>query len=174
MSPPRWGSVYIYFMWKYVYSCLVLNLFLLCIYALTFCRKDLTCCLVFVGRTCFSQSTLFLLPAIIPPVAQSKNVGVLPDSSLSPSSWFSPSSNPVSSLFTTSLVSSLPTISPLPPPQTTGGFPGGSAGKESACKAGDPGLSPGLGRSPGEGNGYPFSILAWRIPWTYDHKWTGL
>ena len=35
------------------------------------------------------------------------------------------------------------------------GFPGGSAGKESACNAGDLGLIPGLGRSPGEGKGYP-------------------
>ena len=35
------------------------------------------------------------------------------------------------------------------------GFPGGSDGKESACNAGDPGLIPGLGRSPGEGNGNP-------------------
>ena len=35
-----------------------------------------------------------------------------------------------------------------------GGFPGGSDGKESACDAGDPGSIPGLGRSPGEGNGY--------------------
>ena len=34
------------------------------------------------------------------------------------------------------------------------GFPGGSDGKESACNAGDLGLVPGLGRSPGEGNGY--------------------
>ena len=34
------------------------------------------------------------------------------------------------------------------------GFPGGSAGKESACSAGDLGSIPGLGRSPGEGNGY--------------------
>ena len=34
-------------------------------------------------------------------------------------------------------------------------FPGGSAGKESACNAGDLGSSPGLGRSPGEGKGYP-------------------
>ena len=32
-------------------------------------------------------------------------------------------------------------------------FPGGSIGKESACNAGDLGLIPGLGRSPGEGNG---------------------
>ena len=35
------------------------------------------------------------------------------------------------------------------------GFPGGSAGKESSCNAGDLGLIPGLGRSPGEGKGYP-------------------
>ena len=34
-------------------------------------------------------------------------------------------------------------------------FPGGSAGKESACNAGDLGPIPGLGRPPGEGNGYP-------------------
>ena len=32
---------------------------------------------------------------------------------------------------------------------------GSSAGKESACSAGDPGLIPGLGRFPGEGLGYP-------------------
>ena len=35
------------------------------------------------------------------------------------------------------------------------GFPGGSAGKESACNAGDMGSIPGLGRSPEEGKGYP-------------------
>ena len=35
------------------------------------------------------------------------------------------------------------------------GFPGGSAGKESACNAGDLGSTPGLARSPGEGKGYP-------------------
>ena len=34
-------------------------------------------------------------------------------------------------------------------------FPGGSTGKESTCNAGELGLIPGLGRSPGEGNGYP-------------------
>ena len=33
------------------------------------------------------------------------------------------------------------------------GFPCSSVGKESACSAGDTGLIPGLGRSPGEGNG---------------------
>jgi len=32
---------------------------------------------------------------------------------------------------------------------------GGSAGKESACNVGDLGSTPGLGRSPGEGNSYP-------------------
>ena len=36
------------------------------------------------------------------------------------------------------------------------GFPCGSAGKESSCNAGDLGLIPGLGRSPGEGKGCPF------------------
>ena len=33
------------------------------------------------------------------------------------------------------------------------GFPGGLDGKEFACNAGDPGSIPGLGSSPGEGNG---------------------
>ena len=35
------------------------------------------------------------------------------------------------------------------------GFPGASACKESTCNGGDLGSIPGLGRSPGEGNGYP-------------------
>ena len=35
------------------------------------------------------------------------------------------------------------------------GFPCGSAGKESACNAGELGLIPGLGSSSGEGKGYP-------------------
>ena len=35
------------------------------------------------------------------------------------------------------------------------GFPCGSAGKESTCNEEDLGLIPGLGRSPGEGKGYP-------------------
>ena len=37
------------------------------------------------------------------------------------------------------------------------GFAGGSDGKESDSNEGNLGLIPGLGRSPGEGNGYPFS-----------------
>ena len=41
------------------------------------------------------------------------------------------------------------------------GFPGGADAEESACNAGDPGLIPGSGRGPGEGNGNPlqFSCL---------------
>ena len=35
------------------------------------------------------------------------------------------------------------------------GFPCGSAGKESACNAGDQGSIPGFERPPGEGKGYP-------------------
>ena len=44
----------------------------------------------------------------------------------------------------------------IEPPRAFLGFPGGSDDKESPCSAGDPGSVPGLGRSPGEGNGYPF------------------
>ena len=63
------------------------------------------------------------------------------------------------------------------------GFPYGSAGKESAGNVGVLGSIPGLGRSPGEGKGYPLqysgvenskgmathsSTLAWKIPWTEE------
>ena len=51
------------------------------------------------------------------------------------------------------------------------GFLGGSDGKESACNAGDLGLIPGLGRSPGGGHGNPLSILAWRIPMDRGAWW---
>ena len=44
------------------------------------------------------------------------------------------------------------------------GFPGGSDGKESAYNAGDPGLIPGSGRSPGEGNGYPLQYSCLENP----------
>ena len=51
----------------------------------------------------------------------------------------------------------------------TQSFSGGSDSKESACNAGDLGSISGLGRSPGEGNGYPLQwVLAWRIPWTEE------
>ena len=39
------------------------------------------------------------------------------------------------------------------------GFPGGSDGKESACNAEDPGLIPGLGRSPGEEKWLPTPLF---------------
>ena len=42
------------------------------------------------------------------------------------------------------------------PPLPKQGFPGGSGGKASVCNVGDPGSIPGLGTSPGEGNGSPF------------------
>ena len=45
-------------------------------------------------------------------------------------------------------------------------FPGGSAGKESACNEGDLGYLPGLGRFLGERKAIHSSILAWRGPWT--------
>ena len=48
------------------------------------------------------------------------------------------------------------------------GFPGSSAGKESACNAGDSGLIPGPGRSHG---GEYSSILAWRTPTDREAWW---
>ena len=55
------------------------------------------------------------------------------------------------------------------------GFLSGSDGKESASNARDLGYIPGSGRSPGEVNGYPQKILAWRIPWMQEtgrlHPW---
>ena len=39
------------------------------------------------------------------------------------------------------------------------GFLGGSDGKASACNVGDLGSIPGLGRSPGEGKGYPLQYF---------------
>ena len=44
-------------------------------------------------------------------------------------------------------------------------FPGGSEDKPSAFNAGDLGSIPGLGRSPGEGNGNPLQYSCWKIPW---------
>ena len=44
------------------------------------------------------------------------------------------------------------------------GFPGGSDGKASARNAGDLGLIPGLGRSPGEGNGNPLQYSCLENP----------
>ena len=46
----------------------------------------------------------------------------------------------------------------------TYGFSGGSDGKVSICNAGDPGSIPGLGRSPGEGNGNPLQYSCLENP----------
>ena len=46
------------------------------------------------------------------------------------------------------------------------GFPGGSAGKESACNAGDLGSTPGLEDTLEKGKANHSSIPAWRIPST--------
>ena len=43
-------------------------------------------------------------------------------------------------------------------------FPGGSDSKDPAWNAGDPGLIPGSGRSPGEGNGYPLQYSCLENP----------
>jgi len=51
------------------------------------------------------------------------------------------------------------------------GFPGGSAGKESACNVGDLGLIPGLGRSPGGEHDNPLQYFAWRIPMDREAWW---
>ena len=68
-------------------------------------------------------------------VSRSLLQGIFPTQELNPSLLWSPAFLQVSSL-------------PV-------GFPHSSVGKESTCNAGDPGLIPGLGRSSGEGIGYP-------------------
>ena len=50
------------------------------------------------------------------------------------------------------------------------GFPGGSEVKASACDAGDLGLIPGSGRSPGEGNGNPLQYSCLENP-MYRGAW---
>ena len=43
--------------------------------------------------------------------------------------------------------------------------------RNTPADAGDVGLIPGLGRSPGEGNGNHSRILAWRLPWAEEPGW---
>ena len=60
----------------------------------------------------------------------------------------------------------------LAPPSLEGFFPGGADGKESVCDAGGGSVS-GLGRSPGEGKGYPLYPMdmgAWRATSPRDRK----
>ena len=72
----------------------------------------------------------------------------------------------------------------LTTPSPRWGFPDSSVGKESACNAEDPGLIPGLGRSPGEGIGYslqyswasPAALLVKNLPsmqetWVWSLGW---
>ena len=54
------------------------------------------------------------------------------------------------------------------------GFPGGSNGKASACNAGDPGSIPGLGRSPGGGNGNPLQYSCLENPVDRGTGWTAV
>ena len=54
---------------------------------------------------------------------------------------------------------------------TNKGFPYSSIGKESACNAGDSGLIPGLGRSPGEGNGNPLQYCCLENPMDKGAWW---
>ena len=56
----------------------------------------------------------------------------------------------------------------LPTPMFLG-FPGGSAGKESACIVGDLGSIPGLGRSPEDGKGYPLQYSGLENSMDYTH-----
>ena len=51
------------------------------------------------------------------------------------------------------------------------GFPGSSDGKEFACNVGDTGLIPGLGRSPGEGNGNPLWYSCLENPMDGEAWW---
>ena len=53
-------------------------------------------------------------------------------------------------------------------------FPGGSVGKESAYNAGDPGLIPGMGRSPGVGNGNPLPYPSLGNPTDREAWWAAV
>ena len=54
---------------------------------------------------------------------------------------------------------------------TEKGFPGGSDDKETVCNAGDPGSTPRLGRSSGEGNGYPLQYSCLENPMNRGDWW---
>ena len=54
---------------------------------------------------------------------------------------------------------------------STSGFPGGSEVKASAHNAGDPGSIPGMGRSPGEGNGDPLQCSCLENPMDRGAWW---
>ena len=52
--------------------------------------------------------------------------------------------------------------------------PGSSDSEQPACNAGDPGLIPGLGRSPGEGNGYPLQYSFLENPMDRGAWWAAV
>ena len=52
------------------------------------------------------------------------------------------------------------------------GFPGGSIGKESTCRAGDLGSTPGSGRTPGERPGNPLQYSCLNNPMDRGTWWT--
>ena len=54
------------------------------------------------------------------------------------------------------------------------GVPGGAAGKESTCNAGDLGLIPGLGTSPGGGHGNPLQYSCLENPMDRGAWWTAV
>ena len=60
---------------------------------------------------------------------------------------------------------------PLTPTPVFLGFPGGSDSKESACNAGNLGLTPGSGRSSGEGNGHPLQYSCLGNPVDREALW---
>ena len=53
-------------------------------------------------------------------------------------------------------------------------IPGGSDGKESTCNAEDLALIPGLGRSPGKGNGYPLQYPGLENPMDRGARWAAV
>ena len=56
----------------------------------------------------------------------------------------------------------------------SGDFPGGSDGKASVYNVGDPGSIPGLGRSPGEGNGNPLQYSCLQNPMDGGAWWAAV
>ena len=60
----------------------------------------------------------------------------------------------------------------LPCEETQQGIPSGSECKESACNAENSGSIPRSGRSPGEGNGYPFQYSCLENPMDREAWWT--
>ena len=102
-----------------------------------------------------------------------------PEAEGDPDAWGGLFQRPLEPPAASERMSSLPCSAILPP------FPSWwLSGKESACQAGDVGSTPGMGRSPGEGNGSPaqYSHLGnpkdrgawWAIVHRFEKSWTRL